>query len=214
MTDYFSIAGDIISLGKDVIGKPFGFMPFLRFFPPFRKIFLKHSKASRDFNQYIRKAVREHRDTLDEDNPRDLMDMFLIEAQTDTRGIFTEDQLVNICIDLFVAGSETTSKSLHYAIAVLMRHPDVQAKVHDNLDSVKKDVITMRDKPDLGYVEAVLSEIWRFCHVAPIGPPRYAHQDVPLADMVIPAGASVMYNTYSLHMDKDYWGDPEIFRCI
>ena len=140
-------------------------MPFLRFFPPFRKIFLKHSKASSDFNQYIRRAVREHRDTLDKDNPRDFMDMFLIEAQKDTRGIFTEDQLVNICIDLFVAGSETTSKSLHYAIAVLIRYPEVQAKLHECLDSVKRDVITTKDKPELAYAEAALSEVWRFCNI-------------------------------------------------
>ena len=46
MTDYFSIAGDIISLGKDVIGKPFGFMPFLRFFPPFRKSIQKLREIS------------------------------------------------------------------------------------------------------------------------------------------------------------------------
>ena len=201
-----------MGLAKDVLGKPFGFIPFLRFFPPYRKKFIRLSEAFREFHQYIHEAIKEHRETIDEDNPRDLIDMFLIESQNDTSGIFTEKQLISICVDLFVAGSETTSKSLQYAIAVLIRYPEVQAKLHANLDSVKRDVITCKDKPDLAYVEAVLSEIWRFCNIAPFGPPRYAHQDVPVGDVVIPAGATIMYNTYTLHMDKDYWGDPEVFR--
>merc|ERR1719422_652527 len=178
MKERVKVVADFMGLAKDVIGKPFGFIPFLRFFPPYRKKFSTLSKAFGEFHQYIHDAIKEHKETLDEENPRDFIDMFLIEAKNDTREIFTDAQLVSICVDLFVAGSETTSK----------------------------------DKPDLVYVEAVLSEIWRFCHIAPFGPPRHAHQDVPVGDMVIPEGASIMYNTYTLHMDKDYWGDPEIFR--
>merc|ERR1712227_363832 len=212
MKERVKVVGEFMGLAKDVLGKPFGFIPFLRFFPPYRKKFIRLSEAFREFHQYIHEAIKEHRETIDEDNPRDLIDMFLIESQNDTSGIFTEKQLISICVDLFVAGSETTSKSLQYAIAVLIRYPEVQAKLHANLDSVKRDVITCKDKPDLAYVEAVLSEIWRFCNIAPFGPPRYAHQDVPVGDVVIPAGATIMYNTYTLHMDKDYWGDPEVFR--
>ena len=71
----------------------------------------------------------EHEETIDRNNPRDYIDMFLIQMENDKDGIYSRKQLVSICIDLFVAGSETTSKSMQYAIAVLMRHPDVQTKV-------------------------------------------------------------------------------------
>ena len=42
--------------------------------------------------------------------------------------------------------------------------------------------------------------------------PEFFFQDIAIGDTTIPAGASVMYNTFTLHMDKKHWGDPEIFR--
>ena len=42
--------------------------------------------------------------------------------------------------------------------------------------------------------------------------PELFFQDSVIGDTTIPAGVSVMYNTFSLHMDKQHWIDPEIFR--
>ena len=138
--------------------------------------------------------------------------MFLIQAEDDTRGIYSRKQLFHICQDLFVAGSETTSKSLLYAIACLMRHPDVQTKLQADLDMVESEgLVTTEQRGMLAYVEATMAEVWRTCYIAPFGPPRHAHQDTRLGDKVIPEGAQVFYNTYSLHMDP-VWGDPEVFR--
>ena len=137
--------------------------------------------------------------------------MFLIQAKDDTKGIYTRKQLISLCMDLFIAGSETTSNSLLYAIASLMRHPDVQVKVQNNLDKLGVEEVTMGHRGRLAYVEATMAEVWRTCNIAPFGPPRHAHQETRLGDKVIPAGAQVMYNTYCLHMDRS-WGDPEVFR--
>ena len=70
----------------------------------------------------------------------------------------------------------------------------------------------MKDKPNIPYIEATLNEILRVCHVAPIGPPRLAHSDTQVGEFIIPAGANIMYNCYTLHTDKKHWGDPEVFR--
>ena len=201
-----------MSLAKDVIGKPFGALPILRFIPPFRKRFYELSKAFEEFNKFLEEEIQEHEETLDPENPRDYIDMFLIQKEKDELGIFTKSQLIVNCTDMFVAGSETTSKSLSYAIAVLMRHPDVQEKAFNNIEEVDEEILRVKDKSSLPYVEATLNEVWRYCNIAAFGPPRYAHQDTAVGDQVIPAGAAVLYNTFTLHMDKHHWGDPEIFR--
>ena len=165
-----------------------------------------------DFKNFLEAAIIEHQESLDRDSPRDFIDMFLIQAEADTRGIYSREQLIHICMDLFVAGSETTSKSLLYAIACLMRHPDVQTKLQADLDKLgSEDLVTTEHKGRLAYVEATMAEVWRTCNIAPFGPPRHAHQDTRLGDKVIPEGAQVFYNTYGLHMDP-VWGDPEVFR--
>ena len=118
-----------MSLAKDVLCKPFGVLPILRFIPPFRSRFKYMSNAFKEFNKFIEDEIDEHEKTLDPNNPRDYIDMFLVQAEKDTDGIYTKPVLVNACLDMFIAGSETISKSLRYAIAVLMRYPDVQEKV-------------------------------------------------------------------------------------
>jgi len=44
--------------------------------------------------------------------------------------------LLNDLIDLFIAGMETTSSSLMWTFLFFLHHPDVQEKVHEELDEV------------------------------------------------------------------------------
>ncbi len=48
----------------------------------------------------------------------------------------SELQLLAICMDMFMAGSETTSKSLGFGFLYLLRHPEVQKRVQEELDAV------------------------------------------------------------------------------
>jgi hypothetical protein len=56
----------------------------------------------------------------------------------------------------------------------MVLHPEVQERVHEELERVAegRDHVTMEDRARLPYVEATLNEIWRYCNVAPFGPPR------------------------------------------
>lgn len=49
---------------------------------------------------------------------------------------FSESQLLAICVDLFIAGSETTSNTLSFCFLYLILFPDVQKKAQEELDKV------------------------------------------------------------------------------
>ena len=84
--------------------------------------------------------VMKHQQTLDVNDPRDYTDMALMEIEktTDTKssfyGQFGLDNLKVTLFDLFVAGSETTSTTLTWAALYMVRYPEVQAKVQEELD--------------------------------------------------------------------------------
>jgi len=63
---------------------------------------------------------------------------------------------------------------VQYALALMVLHPEVQQRLHEELDRVAegRDHITMKDQSTLPYFEATLNEIWRYCNVAPLNPPR------------------------------------------
>lgn len=65
-----------------------------------------------------------------------------------TRFSFADDQLVMICLDIFIAGSQTTSNTLDFAFMMMLLHPDVQQKAHAQLD----DVLSCKNK-DLEYAD-------------------------------------------------------------
>jgi len=62
-----------------------------------------------------------------------------IEKNKESPGSFSEEQLLVILLDLFLAGSETTSSMLSFAVLLLLKHQDIQEKVHAELDAVIGD---------------------------------------------------------------------------
>ena len=100
-----------VILGNDILGKPLGSLPFLRHLPPYRSKYNAVKDGLDLLREFISESIEEHVDSLDVNNPRDLIDMYLMEAQTpDHSKTFTRENLVAICVDLFLAGSETTAK--------------------------------------------------------------------------------------------------------
>lgn len=79
----------------------------------------------------------------------DLICAFLkeIKKNKESSKSFTEEQLLVLLLDLFLAGSETTSSMLSFVILLLLKHQDVQAKVHAELEAVVGDrEIQLEDK--------------------------------------------------------------------
>jgi len=53
---------------------------------------------------------------------------------------FPEEQLVMVCLDMFIAGSYTTSYTLSWALHAMIAHPDVQARCYNDIfNAVEKD---------------------------------------------------------------------------
>merc|ERR1711936_136773 len=134
-------------------------------------------RINRDIVGLMRKSVDKHKETLDPNEPRDYIDKYLVEIENtkDTNSSFFGDSgfenLAATLTDLFLAGSETTSTTLTWAILYMVRNPNVQQKVHQEIDSAvgKFKLPSLTDKPNLPYTEAVLMEIQRCANMIPTG---------------------------------------------
>lgn len=93
-----------------------------------------------DITAFLKRIIAEHRETLDPDNPRDLIDMYLMEvlakqAAGEEDSSFTEDDLFYIIGDLFIAGTDTTANSVLWILLYMVLHPDIQGKVSSKMYS-------------------------------------------------------------------------------
>lgn len=64
----------------------------------------------------------------------------------------------------------------------------------------------------LSYLEAVIMEVQRISNVPPLGISHRALCDTELDGYRIPKETIILTSLYSIHMDRNYWKDPEVFR--
>ncbi|MFD9324816.1 cytochrome P450 [Streptomyces sp. NPDC060065] len=144
----------------------------------------------------------------------DLLDRMLETAHPETGERLAPENIRRQVITFLIAGHETTSGALSFALHYLSRHPDVAARARAEVDRVWGD--TARPGYDqvakLRYVRRVLDESLRLWPTAPAFA-REARQDTVLGGVhPMRQGAWALVVTAMLHRDPDVWGaDPEEF---
>ncbi|NBE52942.1 cytochrome P450 [Streptomyces boluensis] len=144
----------------------------------------------------------------------DLLDRMLEVAHPETGERLTAENIRRQVITFLVAGHETTSGALSFALHYLARHPDVLARAQDEVDRVwaGKDEPAYEDVAKLRYLRRVLDESLRLWPTAPAFA-REARQDTELGgEHPMRRGAWALVLTMMLHRDPEAWGpDPEAF---
>ncbi|XP_078141646.1 cytochrome P450 2J4-like isoform X2 [Centroberyx gerrardi] len=180
---------------------------------PHNKIFtdLKH------LEDFLSQEIKRHKQDLDPSNPRDYIDAFLMEMENHKEESdlgFNEANLALCSLDLFLAGTETTSTTLQWALVFLIKHPDIQKKVQAEIDRVigQTRQPAMADRPNMPYTDAVIHEIQRMGNIVPLNALRMAAKDTTLGGYFIPKGTSLMPNLTSVLFDKNEWETPDTFN--
>ncbi|XP_078607390.1 cytochrome P450 2U1-like [Branchiostoma floridae x Branchiostoma japonicum] len=193
----------------------FNVFPSLRFVPGLNKACKEVLADIRKVEGFICEQIEEHRQRLDPDNPQDFLDMCLLEVRGHGRveGL-TEENVMYIVSNLFLAGTETTTTTLRWALLYMILHPHIQQRVQEELESVvgkSGDPPTLAQRSRLPYAEAVLMETQRIRHITPLSIPHATAVDTVFRGYRIPAGTQVVPNMWSAHMDPEFWPDPEGF---
>ena len=116
----------------------------------------------KEMTNLVEKYVTDHKLSLDQDNVRDFLDVYLLEIEknsNDPNSSFHDERghymLVNLLIDLLIAGMETTSSAIVWTLLLLLHHPDSKRRVLAEIDQVyvKLDIIfylVVHDSYELG----------------------------------------------------------------
>ncbi|XP_004701113.1 cytochrome P450 2C14-like [Echinops telfairi] len=160
----------------------------LDYFPGSHNIFLKNYN---DVRHFILEKIKEHQQSLDLNNPQDFIDCFLVKMEQEEhnqQSSFTVENLVNTANDLFGAGTETTSTTLRYGLLLLMKHPEVAAKVQEEIDRVvgRHKRPSMQDRGRMPYTNAVLHEMQRIVDIVPMNLPHAVNHGIQFRNYFIP----------------------------
>ncbi|PYE53668.1 cytochrome P450 [Deinococcus yavapaiensis] len=158
----------------------------------------------------VRRLVDERR--ASGETKGDLLDMLLEARDEDTGEGMTDEQLRDEVLTIFGAGHETTANTLTFACWVLSQHPDVVARLREELDRVLAGRLpTVADLPNLPFTRAVLDETLRLYPAAPVTSPRRAAHDTELGGWRVPAETNVFVSTFNIHRHPAFWPNAETF---
>ena len=136
----------------------------------------------------------------------------LLEARDDEGSGMTDAQLRDEAVTLFVAGHETTANALSFALMLLGDHPELDARMHDEVARVVGErAATADDVAALRFTDAVAREAMR------LYPPAYligreATRDVTVGAWAIPARTAVLMSPWAMQRDPRFFADPLAFR--
>ncbi|NP_001085249.1 uncharacterized protein LOC432347 [Xenopus laevis] len=168
-------------------------------------------------NDFILQRVNENEKTLDPKSPRNFIDSFLIQMQQEKENPMTKFHRKNlICtiMNLFFAGTETVSTTLRHGFLILLIHPEIEVKLHEEIDRVigQGRCPTMEDKSKMPYTDAVIHEIQRVSDVIPMSLPHSVMKDTQLRGYTIPKGTDVYPMICTALRDPKQFATPNKFN--
>ena len=134
-----------------------------------------------------------------------LLDLY-VKGEIDLQGIREE-------VDTFMfEGHDTTAAAMSWSIYMIGLYPEVQKKIHEEIDSMPDDDLPVIDKVrNLKYLEAAIKEALRLYPSVPLYG-RYVSKSTVIDNKLVPKGTSLLLLSYGLHRNKAYWTNPDDFN--
>jgi cytochrome P450 len=170
----------------------------------------RHFRKDMDwFDGHLYRLMDERRH--DPNPPNDLLTMLLSARYEDTGEAMSHQQVRDEAITLFAAGHETSSNGLAWTLYLLAQHPEVLAKLRQEIETVLGGrTPAFEDLRHLAFTLQVIQEGMR------LYPPAFAIGREPLQDdeimgEKIPAGSVIFISIAAMHRDPRFWERPNEF---
>lgn len=188
-------------------------MPFWRISVttfPYQRSVIKAGKFIRDFGK---KVILERQEAISrgEDTPPDIL-AHILSVKAKEPSITIED-MVDEFFTFFVGGQETTSNQLSFTLHELLRHPDIEERVNQEIRAIlgSRQFVEYKDLGNLQFLSQTLKEGLRL-HPPAGGTNRTTAKDEDIGGYIFPPGTTINMSNFVMHHHPDSWKDPYKFN--
>ncbi|XP_012228846.1 cytochrome P450 4g15 [Linepithema humile] len=163
--------------------------------------------------------VRDDLDDIDENDVGEKKRLAFLEMMIEMRRNgeqMTDEEIKEEVNTIMFEGHDTTAAGSSFALCVLGCHPDIQARVHEELDSIFGDSdrqCTFHDTLEMKYLERVILETLRLFPPVPVIA-RKLNKDTKIVtgDYILPRGATIVIAQLLAHRSEKYYPNPLVFN--
>ncbi|NP_001383635.1 cytochrome P450, family 2, subfamily J, polypeptide 22 isoform X2 [Gallus gallus] len=203
---------ETVTLHGKIMSQLYTFFPsIVKYLPGSHQTVIKNGKLMKDF---VCNVISKHKEDLNPSESRDFIDSYLQEMAKPDSSDFCEDNLVSCTLDLFFAGTETTSTTIRWALLFMAMYPEIQARVQAEIDAVigQARQPSLEDRNNMPYTNAVIHEVQRKGNIIPFNALRLTVKDTVLAGFRVSKGTILIPNLSSVMYDKKEWETPHSFN--
>ncbi|KAM3342116.1 cytochrome 81C13-like [Capsicum galapagoense] len=138
----------------------------------------------------------------------------LLSLQESEPEFYTDDLIKGLLMILFVAGTDTTSMTIQWAMRLLLAHPEAFHKLRAEIDSKvgNERFLNESDLTNLPYLHYVVNETLRLYPPVPLLLPHYSLEDSTVGGYDVPKHTILMVNAWAIHRAPELWDEPEKFK--
>ncbi|KAJ4978455.1 hypothetical protein NE237_009235 [Protea cynaroides] len=220
---------DIISENFELSGasNPGDFVPFLQWIDyyglerrmltlkaktdTFLQSLIDECRCSRESNSSC--SLQSGNSTLQEETKTTMIDVMLSLQETEPEN-YTDTTIKGIILILLIAGTDTTSVTIEWAMSLLLNHQEVlkkaKAELHTNVGHDR--LMDESDLPRLPYLQGIINETLRLFPAVPLLSPHESSDDCTIGEFDVPKGTVLIINAWAIHRDPKLWEDPNSFK--
>ncbi|PNT58655.1 hypothetical protein POPTR_001G364600v4 [Populus trichocarpa] len=190
--------------------------PSIKLLPWITGMRSRMERLHQEADRILESIIKEHRarkaegNSSNESKADDLVDVLLdLQEHGNLAFSLTTDNIKAVILDLFIAGTETSSTILEWAMSELLKHPEVMEKAQTEVREVfGKD----GSVGELNYLKMVIRETMRLHPPLPLLFPRECREECGINGYNIPIKSRVLVNVWAIGRDSNYWVEAERFH--
>lgn len=194
------------------------YIPFMGWVDRVSGLLGRLEKNFKEFDRFYQELIDEH---LHPNRPKpeqeDILDVLLqIWRDRVFQVDLTLEHIKSVLMNVFVAGTDTSSATVVWAMTFLMKNPRCMKKVQEEVRSLNIGNKGFVDEDDihhhgLPYLKAVIKETFRLQTTVPLLVPRETIKECNIEGYAIPAKTLVFVNAWAIGRDPEAWENPEEF---
>ncbi|XP_029984081.1 cytochrome P450 2K1-like [Sphaeramia orbicularis] len=162
--------------------------------------------------------IKRLEETLNPQMCRGFIDAFMVrqkhlENSGNNNNHFHKKNLMVTVLNLFAAGTETTSTTLRWGLLLMAKYPKLQDQVREEISRViGTRQVQVEDRKNLPFTDAVIHETQRLANIVPMALPHKTSQDVTFQGYFLKKGTTVCPLLTSVLYDETEWEKPHSFH--